>query len=154
MPKILDDIFWMQHALNLARRAYVIGEVPVGAVLIDSSKQIILGEAWNQVKSKHDPTAHAEILAIQAAADKLQTERLEHTIMYSTLEPCCMCAGALVHARVQRLVFATRDFKSGAAGSVYQLLKGAPLNHAVWVDEGPLQLECAAILSDFFKLLR
>lgn len=151
MPKA--DDFWMKHALSLAHRAYEAGEIPVGAVLIDAQQQII-GEGWNQIQQDHDPTAHAELRAIRQAARHLQTPRLEETTLYTTLEPCCMCAGALVHARIRRLVFGTRDFKAGAAGSVYQLLKGAPLNHAVWVDEGPLQSSCAALLSHFFKSLR
>ena len=101
-----------------------------------------------------DPTAHAEIVAIRAAAGYLQNYRLQNTTLYVTLEPCCMCAGALVHARVKRVVFATRDFKAGAAGSIFNLLQGYPLNHQVQIDEGIMQHECAAILNDFFKSRR
>ena len=143
----------MQHALDLAVVARSQGEVPVGAVVIDDN-QCIIGSGWNHVRQWHDPTAHAEILAVRAAAQTQNTERLNNATLYVTLEPCCMCAGALIHARVRRLVFATRDLKSGAAGSIYNLLSGNGLNHTVQVDDGPLQRECAALLSDFFHQLR
>lgn len=144
---------WMQHALSLAIRARDEGEVPVGAVLVSEDNQL-LGEGWNQVIARQDPTAHAEILAIQQAANRLNNYRLDLSTLYVTLEPCCMCAGALVHARVQRVVFATRDVKAGAAGSVYNLLKGYPLNHKIQIDEGILQLPCSQLLTDFFKMKR
>lgn len=148
-----DDLLWMQKAYQLARRAASQGEVPVGAVLVDANNQC-LSLGWNQVILKQDPTAHAEMLAIQQAAKKTQNYRLEQTTLYTTLEPCCMCAGTIVHARIARLVFATRDFKAGAAGSLYNLLNGQGLNHAVQIDEGPLQHECATILTDFFQARR
>lgn len=145
-----DDSFWMRQAYNLALKAQALGEVPVGAVLVSAENQL-LGRGWNQVLEKNDPSAHAEIIAIRDAAAHIQNYRLLNTTLYVTLEPCCMCAGALVHSRIKRLVFATRDFKAGAAGSVHNLLQGYPLNHQVQVDEGYLQQDCALLLADFFK---
>lgn len=144
------DAYWMAHALNLALKAKEQGEIPVGAVLIGADNAL-LGEGWNQVLQAHDPSAHAEIVALRSAANHVQNHRLLNATLYVTLEPCCMCAGALVHARIKRLVFATRDIKAGAAGSIYNLLQGHPLNHSVQIDEGHLQEECAALLSDFFR---
>ena len=149
----MSDLEWMQEAYLLALKARDQGEVPVGAVLVDQQGRRI-GEGWNQVLGLHDPSAHAEILAIREAAHHIQNYRLEKTTLYVTLEPCCMCAGALVHARVHRIVFATREMKAGAAGSVYNLLQGYPLNHRVQIDEGYLQKECATLLADFFKTKR
>ena len=147
----MNDHHWMQEALKLAKFAASIEEVPVGAFIVAEDGATVLGRGWNQVEQRRDPTAHAEILAIQEAALNQDNHRLLGATLYVTLEPCCMCAGAMVHARVKRLVFATRDFKAGAAGSAYQLLCGHPLNHKVRVDEGPLQSECAFLLTDFFK---
>ena len=149
----MHDFYWMQHAFDLAIRARDQGEIPVGAVVVDARRGII-GASWNHVRQCHDPTAHAEILALRAASKTQKSERLSNSTLYVTLEPCCMCAGALVHARIKRLVFATRDFKAGAAGSVYNLLTGHLLNHKVQLDEGPLQIESAALISDFFQQLR
>jgi len=143
----------MRKAVLLAIKAQEQGEVPVGAVLVSDDNQL-LGSGWNQVVSRNDPTAHAEIVAIQAAATSRCNYRLEDTTLYVTLEPCCMCAGAIIHARIKRLVFGARDFKAGAAGSAYQLLQGFPLNHQVQIDEGNLQEECSALLADFFKKRR
>lgn len=149
----MNDTFWMQQALDLAYIARDQGEVPVGAVLVSESNQL-LGKGYNQVIHTNDPTAHAEVIAIKEAALNLKNYRLENTTLYVTLEPCCMCAGALVHTRIKRIVFATRDIKAGAAGSVYNLLHGYPLNHQVQIDEGFLQQESALLLSDFFKSRR
>ena len=149
----VSDRFWMQQALNLAYKAQAQGEVPVGAVLV-SEDNTLLAQGWNQVLQTRDPTAHAEIMAIRAAAALMNNYRLQNTTLYVTLEPCCMCAGALVHARIKRLVFATRDLQAGAAGSVYNLLQGYPLNHQLQIDEGLLQHDCAIILMNFFKTLR
>lgn len=146
----INDIYWMQQAYQQALQAKALGEVPVGAVVVDA-KNRLLASAFNQSIKMHDPCAHAEILAIRLAAATLENYRLLDTTLYVTLEPCAMCAGALVHARVSRLVFATRDFKAGAAGSVYNLLRGYPLNHQVQIDEGPLQQECSRLLTQFFK---
>lgn len=144
---------WMQQALDLAKHAESKGEVPVGAILVSEDNQI-LGRGWNQVLHTHDPSAHAEIIALREAGLALQNYRLNNSSLYVTLEPCCMCAGAIVHARIKRLVFGCRDVKAGAAGSVYNLTSGISLNHQVQVDEGILQVECASLLSDFFKTKR
>jgi tRNA(adenine34) deaminase len=149
----MDDKQWMQEAYTLAKKSFDNSEVPVGAVLVSNDGEII-GSGWNQMISLNDPTAHAELIAIKQAAQKLKNYRLDGTTLYVTLEPCCMCAGALIHARVKRLVFSTRDFKAGAAGSVYNLLQGYPLNHQIQIDEGLLQNDSAQLLSDFFKLRR
>lgn len=149
----MNDLFWMKEAFNMALIAREQGEVPVGAILVDEAHQII-GRGWNQVIKTKDPSAHAEIVALRDAATHLQNYRLLNTTLYVTLEPCCMCAGALVHARIKRLVYATRDPKSGAAGSVFNLLQSQSLNHQVAIDEGILQHECSNLLSDFFKARR
>lgn len=146
----MTDLAWMKQAFQLARAARDAGEVPVGAVLVSEDNQL-MGRGYNQVIQKNDPSAHAEIVAIKEACRGLNNYRLQNTTLYVTLEPCCMCAGALVHSRIKRLVFATRDLRAGAAGSVFNLLQGYPLNHQVQIDEGVLQQECAALLSDFFK---
>lgn len=147
---MLDDDYWMGEALKLAHQAQETGEVPVGAVIVSADNQL-LGAGYNQVIQRHDPTAHAEIIALRAAAESLGNYRLTQTTLYVTLEPCCMCAGAMVHARIQRLIFGTSDPKSGAAGSVFHLLDGAPLNHRVDVTRGCQQDACALILRSFFK---
>ena len=149
----MSDLFFMKEAYALAFTAQSFGEVPVGAVLVDKNQQII-GRGFNQVIKNHDPSAHAELVAIRDACLQIGNYRLPGTTLYVTLEPCCMCAGALVHARIERLVFATKDPKAGAAGSVYNLLQGYPLNHQVMVEEGLLRNECASLLSDFFKARR
>ncbi|MBA2652466.1 MAG: tRNA adenosine(34) deaminase TadA [Tatlockia sp.] len=146
----MNDLFWMTHAYELALKAKNHAEIPVGAVLVSADNQL-LGSGCNQVVQSHDPCAHAELLAIREAAQTIKNYRLINTTLYVTLEPCAMCAGALVHARISRLVFATRDFKTGAAGSVYNLLGGYPLNHKVQIDEGIMQEECASLLSEFFR---
>ncbi len=145
-----QDSRWMLEAFNLALRAKEQGEVPIGAVLVDAHQQRI-GVGWNQVIQLQDPSGHAELIAIREGAKAAQNYRLLETTLYVTLEPCAMCAGAIVHARIKRLVFATRDFKAGAAGSVYNLLQGFPLNHRVQIDEGVMQKECSSLLSDFFR---
>ncbi len=142
-----NDLTWMKKAYTLAKQAAQIGEVPVGAVLV-SEEGICLGEGFNQSISTHDPTAHAEVIAIRAAANATQNYRLLNTTLYVTLEPCVMCAGALSEARIKRLVFATRDLKKGATGSLYNLLP------QVQIDEGILQTNCAELLGDFFKARR
>ncbi|KTD30562.1 MULTISPECIES: tRNA adenosine(34) deaminase TadA [Legionella] len=149
----MSDLFWMAQAYELALKAEEQGEIPVGAVLVSEGNNL-LGSGWNQVLQTNDPCAHAELFAIRSAAATLNNYRLLHTTLYVTLEPCPMCAGALVHARIGRLVFATRDFKAGAAGSVYNLLRGYPLNHQVRIDEGIMQEKCAKLLADFFKIRR
>lgn len=139
----VTDLFWMTQAYNLARKAKELGEVPVGAVVVHQDK--LIGSGYNQVIRTHDPTAHAEIVALREAAATIKNYRLSNTKLYVTLEPCAMCAGALLHARVERIIFATRDFRTGAAGSVCNLLS------SVQIDEGVLQSECAYLLRDFFQ---
>lgn len=146
----MTDLMWMQKAYNLAVTAQQSGEVPVGAVLVGADNQL-LGEGFNQMISHHDPCAHAELIAIKNAAKTINNYRLLNSTLYVTLEPCCMCAGAIIQARIRRLVFATRDLKAGAAGSVINILGGYPLNHHVQIDEGIMQQPCADLLSDFFK---
>jgi len=146
------DVRWMMRALELARRAQTDHEVPVGAVLVRDDE--ILGEGWNQPIGRHDPTAHAEIMALRAAGQRAVNYRLPGTMLYCTLEPCTMCAGALIHARVERLVFGARDFKTGAAGSVFDVLGTDTHNHRVRVTAGVLERECADLLREFFAARR
>jgi len=133
----------------LARRAWDEGEVPVGAVLVHAGR--IIGEGWNRPIGHHDPTAHAEIMAIRQGGQNVENYRLLDTTLYVTLEPCVMCAGAMVHSRIARLVFGARDEKTGAAGSLLDVLGHPGMNHQVQIDEGVLAAECAAMLSDFFR---
>ncbi len=143
----------MQHALALAERAADHGEVPVGAVVVAEGR--IIGEGWNQPIGRHDPTAHAEIVALRAAAQTLQNYRLPGTTLYVTLEPCPMCAGAIVHARVDRVVFATTDPRSGAAGSMFDLLPSDQrFNHYTQCEGGVLAEQSAMLLRDFFRARR
>jgi tRNA(adenine34) deaminase len=146
------DIHWMRHALSLAMRAAREGEVPVGAVVIKEGQ--LIAEGWNRPIGHHDPTAHAEIQALRAAGVKLNNYRLPGTTLYVTLEPCPMCAGAIVHARVGRVVFATSDPRTGAAGSVFNLLQSGELNHRCEVTGGVLAEESATMLRDFFRIKR
>lgn len=149
----MNDRYWMQKAYEQALLAKAEGEVPVGAVLV-SSTNTLLSSGRNSLEKSHDPTDHAEIKAIRQASQYLNNHRLLDTTLYVTLEPCAMCAGLIVHARIKRLVFATRDFKAGAAGSVLNLLQGYPLNHKVIIDEGTMQHECSTLLTDFFRSCR
>ena len=143
------DLYWMKKAYELALSAAGQDEVPVGAILVDSKNQCI-GKGSNQPISSHDPTAHAEIIALREAASGLENYRLPGTTLYVTLEPCPMCAGAIVHARIRRVVFATPDPRTGSAGSVYNLLNSPHLNHRVNVDSGVMQDECSTLLKTFF----
>ena len=143
------DERWMSRALELAREAERMGEVPVGAVLVRGDE--CLAEAWNQPIAAHDPSAHAEILALRQASRKLGNYRLADTTLYVTLEPCAMCAGAIVHARVARVVYGAADPRAGAGGSVFQILDSDRLNHRAGIDRGILEAECAAILQNFFR---
>lgn len=149
----MNDKYWMQQAYEQALLAQKEGEVPVGAVLVSKDNQV-LAYGRNCLEHSHDPSDHAEMRVIRHASQLLQNHRLLDTTLYVTLEPCVMCAGLIVHARIKRLVFATRDFKTGAAGSVLNLMQGHPLNHKVQVDEGVMQMECSKLLSDFFDQLR
>jgi tRNA(adenine34) deaminase len=142
----------MRHALALADNAQQQGEIPVGAVLVKNNQ--IVGEGWNQSISLHDPSAHAEMMAIREAGANLQNYRLVGSCLYVTLEPCSMCAGLLIHSRIDRLVFGASDFKTGAVGSLLDLLGDPRMNHHVQVDAGVLAQECGDKLSAFFKLRR
>jgi tRNA(adenine34) deaminase len=143
------DERWMEEALRLASRAEVAGEVPVGAVVV--SEGIIIGRGWNQVLSLNDPCAHAEVEALRDAARTLGNYRLNGCQLFVTLEPCAMCAGAIVHARINRLVFGARDPKAGAVGSIMQVINHPRLNHQVEVAEGVLAGRCMEILQAFFR---
>ncbi|MEW6646029.1 MAG: tRNA adenosine(34) deaminase TadA [Pseudomonadota bacterium] len=147
-----DDIRWMMRALELAQRAAAEGEVPVGAVVVKDGE--IIGVGWNRPIAAHDPTAHAEIEALRAAARQVGNYRLVDTTLYVTLEPCAMCAGAMVHARVKRVVFGAADPRTGAAGSVFNLLQAAELNHQAEVCGGVLAEESGALLRAFFQARR
>ena len=148
------DLAWMKHALSLADRAELEdNEIPVGAVLVDSAGEL-LAEGWNRNISEHDPTAHAEIVAMRRAGARLGNHRLVGSTLYVTLEPCAMCAMAMVHARVARVVFAASDPKTGACGSVFDLLSDTRHNHRVQVDQGPLAEEAGNRLKDYFRRKR
>ncbi|MFI4962749.1 MAG: tRNA adenosine(34) deaminase TadA [Legionellales bacterium] len=149
----MNDRYWMQQAYEQAVLAQSEGEIPVGAVLVSGDNQL-LGLGRNALEGSHDPSDHAEFRAIRQAAQIVKNHRLLDSCLYVTLEPCVMCAGLIVQARIKRLVFASRDFKTGAAGSVFNFLQGAPLNHKVRVDEGIMEQECSKLLSDFFKTCR
>ena len=146
------DSYWMRKALLLAERAKGQGEVPVGAIIV--YEQQVVAEGWNQPTALQDPTAHAEILALRQAADVLNNYRLLNTTLYVTLEPCVMCAGAIIHARVKRVVFGAYDPKAGAAGSVFDVLGTRKLNHCVAWQGGLLAEECAQQLKSFFQQRR
>ncbi len=148
-----QDIHYMKIALALAAQAEAAGEVPVGAVLVRDAE--IIGEGWNRPISQHDPTAHAEITALRDAGIKQRNYRLPESTLYVTLEPCPMCAGAIVHARVKRVVFGAFDPRSGAAGSAFDLLPSDErFNHLVEVDSGCMENECARLLRSFFQSKR
>jgi len=146
------DASFMARALELARAAEAAGEVPVGAVIVRDG--VIVAEGWNRPIGAHDPTAHAEIVALRAAGQALKTYRLTGTTLYVTLEPCAMCASAMVHARVQRLVFGAADPRAGAAGSVFNIAQHAALNHRIDCCGGVLAAECGVLLRDFFLARR
>lgn len=148
----MTDEDWMRHAIMLAAKAEQQGEVPVGAVVVKDN--VLLAEGWNQMICLNDPSAHAEMQAIRAAAALLGNYRLPGCTLYVTLEPCTMCAGVMVHSRIDRLVFGTTDAKTGAAGSVLNLVQHAQFNHQLEVVSGVLAQECAAQLSGFFQRRR
>jgi tRNA(adenine34) deaminase len=146
------DERWMRRALELAAEAEGRGEVPIGAVLVQDGERI--GEGWNRPISTCDPTAHAEIVALREGAARLRNYRLPGSTLYVTLEPCPMCAGAIVHARVMRVVYGAPDPRAGAAGTVYNLLQTRELNHRTEVQGGFLEEECRALLRAFFRTRR
>lgn len=143
---------WMAHALELAAKAELAGEVPVGAVIVKDN--IIVGEGWNKPISSNDPTAHAEITALRSAAEALKNYRLVDCTMYVTIEPCTMCAGAIVHGRIKRLVFGATEPKAGAVVSASHVLDSPELNHQVEYQGGVLGNECSEKVSAFFKRRR
>jgi tRNA(adenine34) deaminase len=145
----VSDETFMQHALQMARNASAMGEVPVGAVLVKDGK--VIAEGWNRPIIDHDPTAHAEIDVLRKAAMSIGNYRLVDTTLYVTLEPCVMCAGAMIHARIKRLVYGAYDPKTGAAGSVYDTLLDTRHNHRIELLGGLCAEECSTLLSHFFK---
>jgi len=147
-----DDEKWMQRAFELARQAESIGEVPVGAVLVSDNQ--IIGEGYNAPISTSDATAHAEINAIRNACAAESNYRLPNATLYVTLEPCAMCAGAIVHSRIERVVIATKEPRAGAAGSVLNVLQNEQLNHRCAVEVGLMQEQSASMLKAFFKSRR
>ncbi len=147
-PKMESDIQFMQQALSEARSAATAGEVPIGAVLVHDGK--ILARSGNRTIRNNDPTAHAEIVVLREAARHLVNYRLADTTLYVTIEPCCMCAGAIIQARVPRLVYGAEDPKGGAVRSCFEILSHPRLNHQVEVTSGVLAAGCAAILQSFF----
>lgn len=144
----------MREALAEARAAAALGEVPIGCIIVHEPDGQIIGRGFNRRETDADPTAHAEILALRQASQTLRTWRLTHCTLYVTLEPCPMCAGAIVNARVPRLVYGCDDPKAGAVRSLYQLCEDARLNHRLNVVGGVLADECAALLREFFQVKR
>ncbi len=146
------DEKWMQVAISEALLAMDENEVPVGAILVQEN--ILIAQAHNQPIKKNDPTAHAEIEVLRRAGEKLQNYRLAKTTLYVTLEPCAMCLGAMIHARIERVVFGASDPKSGVCGSTIDLSSESIFNHQISFSGGVLELECKNILQSFFKLRR
>jgi len=147
-----DDQYYMQKALLLAEKAAALGEVPVGAVVVLNEQ--LIGEGWNQPISSNDPTAHAEVVALRDAATRLCNYRLPDATLYVTIEPCTMCAGALVHARIERVVYGALEPKSGVAESNGCLFEHEHFNHRVAVTGGVLAQQCSQLISDFFQSRR
>ncbi|WP_048736516.1 tRNA adenosine(34) deaminase TadA [Necropsobacter massiliensis] len=143
----------MRYALALADKAEALGEIPVGAVLVDERGEI-LGEGWNLSIVSSDPTAHAEIVALRNAGQKVRNYRLLNTTLYVTLEPCTMCAGAILHSRIKRLVFGAADYKTGAVGSRFHFFDDYKMNHVPEITGGVLEAECSRKLSEFFRKRR
>ena len=148
----MSDEEWMRHAVALAQRAADDGEVPVGAVAVRYGH--VIGQGYNRKEAANDPTAHAEIIALKQAAAAIGNWRLTDVTLYCTLEPCPMCAGAMIQARLERLVYGARDVRFGADGSVVDVLNSDQFNHQVCVDRGLLESESAALLQTFFRNLR
>ena len=146
------DIKWMEKALELARKAEAAGEVPVGAVLVKDDE--LIAEGWNQPITSHDATSHAEIMAMRAAGKKLNNYRLIDTTMYVTLEPCSMCVGAMIHARVTKVVYGAPEPRTGALGGAFDLLEANQHNHVFSVESGVLAEESRVMLQNFFKARR
>ena len=149
--KELDE-FYMRQALQQAATAFEEDEVPVGAILVHKNK--VIGRGYNQTKLLKDPTAHAEMLAITAGCETLQSQHLPDTTLYVTLEPCPMCVGAMILARIARLVYGAREEKTGACGSKVHLMADAEWNHKFKIQEGLMEFQSAALLQEFFKKKR
>ncbi|WP_168121332.1 tRNA adenosine(34) deaminase TadA [Paenibacillus sp. HB172176] len=152
MKRERDDSLWMQEAIAEALKAEALGEVPIGAVLIKG--QEIIGRGHNLRETAHDPTAHAEMVAIRDASSRIGAWRLQDCTLYVTLEPCPMCAGAIVQARVKRVVYGASDPKAGCAGTLMNLLQEPRFNHETELTSGILQMECSQLLTQFFRKLR
>ncbi|KHD28433.1 tRNA adenosine(34) deaminase TadA [Xenorhabdus nematophila] len=152
MTESYRDEYWMRRAMALAMQAQAQGEIPVGAILVADNE--ILAEGFNLPITYHDPTAHAEIIALRQGGSRLQNYRLLNTTLYVTLEPCVMCAGAMVHSRIKRLVYGASDMKTGAAGSLIDILRHPGMNHQIEIIGGVLAEECSTMLSSFFKQRR
>lgn len=146
---VQEDEYFMQQAIAFAREAERVGEVPIGAIVTFNNE--IIGEGYNRPISSNDPTAHAEMIALREASRKINNYRLIDTTLYVTLEPCAMCAGAMIHARINRLFFGAYDPKSGAIESIFHLLDEAKLNHRIVYQGGICATECGQLLSTFFK---
>lgn len=142
----------MQQALQLAQQAADEDEVPVGAIIVKDNQ--LIAEGWNQPIQSHDPSAHAEMMALRNAGKALKNYRLIDTTLYVTLEPCCMCVGAMIHARVGKLVFGASDLKTGATGSAINLIHDSIHNHKIEVVGGVMEMQCKELLQMFFKLKR
>ena len=146
------DEQWMSRAIAAARDAEALGEIPVGACVVSENK--LLAVSGNRTRTDGDPTAHAEIVALRAAAKVLGNYRLSAAVVYSTIEPCAMCAGALIQARVQRLVYGARDERAGAVESRFRICDSGFLNHRLTLTTGVLETECRALMQDFFRIRR
>ena len=146
---ITSDELWMEEALRCAQRALEAGEVPVGAVVVCDGR--VIGRGWNRNISESDPTAHAEVIALREAGATVGNQRLGSCELFATIEPCAMCAGALVHARIKRLIYGADDPKAGAVRSVLQVLNHPALNHQIEVRSGVLAGRSAELLKSFFK---
>lgn len=152
MNELKDDNYYMQIALEEAKKAGDLGEVPIGAIIVYNGQ--IIGRASNLRETTQNAVTHAELMAIQQACDAIGSWRLEETTLYVTLEPCPMCAGAIVQSRIPRVVYGARDPKAGCVDSLYRLLNDERFNHMCEVTEGIMAEQCGAILSDFFRQLR
>ena len=152
IPAVMNDKHWMEKAIALAHKAEAAGEVPVGAVLVKDNQ--LIAEGWNQPITSHDATSHAEIMAMREAGKKLNNYRLIDTVMYVTLEPCSMCVGAMIHARVSKVIYAASEPRTGALGGAFNLLDANQHNHIFEIEAGLMAEESKAMLQRFFKSRR
>ena len=148
-----NDELWMRRAIEAARQAEALDEVPIGACLVDNSGEL-LAIAGNRTRADCDPTAHAEIIVLRAAAKKIGNYRLTETSLYTTIEPCAMCAGALIQARVKRLVYGARDERFGAVETNFRICDNSYLNHRMEITDGVLAADCRQLMQDFFRRRR